>query len=108
MTLSYPRACWILVVTGTFESLLIYTGFAVVLFSGVSVAALYVLRRPHAVEAVVLPGVGGRVLLLTFVAASLVIVVNALWRSPGPAVAGLLVILAGVPIFYGLRRRGDS
>jgi hypothetical protein len=41
------QAMWsgILVVSGTFEQLLTYTGFAVVLFAGIAVLALFVLRR---------------------------------------------------------------
>jgi hypothetical protein len=37
--------------------------------------------------------------------ASAAMVFNAVWRSPGPSAAGLLVILAGVPLYWFFRRR---
>ncbi len=99
------QALWsaVLVLTGAFEALLIYTGFAVVLFSAVAVSALYVLRRQHKASAA--PGWGRRILPMIFVAFSLVVVVNALLRSPLPSLAGLLVISAGLPVYGWLRRR---
>lgn len=99
------QALWsaVLVLTGAFEALLIYTGFAVVVFSAVAVSALYVLRRQHNASAA--PGWGRRILPMIFVAFSLVVVVNALLRSPLPSMAGLLVISAGLPVYGWLRRR---
>ena len=43
-----------------------------------------------------------------FAAASLLIVLNALWRSPSTSGAGLLVILAGLPVYMlmGRARQG--
>ena len=44
-----------------------------------------------------------------FVVASLLIVVNAIYRNPGPSGAGLLVMAAGIPLYMWLtRRRGLS
>lgn len=99
------QAVWsaVLVLTGTFEDLLIYTGFSIVLFSGVAVAALYVLRRRH--EGQQKLGFGRRVLPMAFIIVSLVVVVNALVQSPMPSIAGLLVISTGIPVFWWLRRR---
>ncbi|MFQ5572050.1 MAG: APC family permease [Rhodothermales bacterium] len=101
------QAVWsaVLVLTGTFEDLLVYTGFAIVLFSAVAVSALYVLRRTHAADGMPLRGPGQRVLPLLFIAFSLVVVVNALYGSPLPSAAGLLVISAGIPVYWWLRRR---
>ena len=98
------QAVWsaVLVLTGTFEDLLIYTGFAVVLFSAVAVAALYVLRRRQAAASP--PGFIRRILPMCFVGFSLLVVVNALVRSPWPSVAGLLVIGAGLPVYLWVRR----
>jgi APA family basic amino acid/polyamine antiporter len=42
-----------------------------------------------------------------FVVSSLLIVLNDLWSQPGPALAGLLVIGAGVPLYWLLRRRAQ-
>ena len=104
------QAGWsaLLVLTGTFEDLLIYTGFAVVLFSAVSVASLFVLRRKYASAPAFRPSLGRHVLPVLFIGFSLVVVANALVRSPLPSFAGLLVILTGVPVFWWLHQKRGS
>ena len=103
------QAIWsgVLVVSGGADALIRYTGFAVVLFSGVAVAALFVLRarEPHA------PGsfsaLGYPVAPAIFVVASLLIVLNAMYSDPRPSGVGVLIILAGVPLYaIFARRRG--
>lgn len=95
----------ILVLSGTFEQLLIYTGFAVVLFSGVAVLALFVLRRRTASRE--RPRMGWQYPLAPalFVIASLGMVVSALRERPVPSLAGMAVIAAGVPIYLWWRKR---
>jgi APA family basic amino acid/polyamine antiporter len=106
----------LLVLSGGANALTTYTGFAVVLFSGVAVVSLFILRsrepdapRPfHAWGYPVAPAI--------FAVASLAIVTNALWAdlvtpirtgTPwGPAAAGLIIIGLGVPLYYFFRRRG--
>ncbi|MGH9493083.1 MAG: APC family permease [Terriglobales bacterium] len=96
----------LLVVSGKFEQLLIYTGFAVVLFSGVAVLALFVLRRRHPQEAEQLQAWGYPVAPALFVAACLAMVLNAVWERPGPSAAGLAVMAAGVPVYLWWKKRG--
>ena len=43
-----------------------------------------------------------------FTAMSAAMVVNAVWRDPGPSAAGLVVIGCGVPIYYLLRGRSAA
>jgi APA family basic amino acid/polyamine antiporter len=97
-----------LVLSGTFEQLLTYTGFAVVLFAGIAVAALFVLRRRHPqaerpFRVPIYP-----VVPAAFVAASAAMVAYAVWGAPGPALAGVLCIAAGIPVFWWSARRGTS
>ena len=94
-----------LVLTGTFDQLVEYTGFAVVLFAGVAVTALFVLRRREPFADRPFRAWGYPVAPLVFVAASVMMVVNAVWRSPGPSAAGLAIIVAGVPMFVLFRWR---
>ena len=111
------QAVWstLLVMSGGATALTTYTGFAVVLFSGVAAAALFVLRvrepdapRPYKTMGYpVVPGI--------FVLASLAIVVSALWTDLvvpfragtdlGPSAAGLLVIALGLPLYAAFRLR---
>jgi APA family basic amino acid/polyamine antiporter len=76
-----------------------YTGFAVVLFSGVAVLAVFVLRRrePGAVRP--FKALGYPLAPALFVIASALMVVNEIWNQPGPALAGVAIILAGFPVY---------
>ena len=90
----------VLIMSSTLAQLVSYTGFAVVLFAGVAVAALFVLRRRHPHEIRPFKAWGYPVAPAVFVLASLVMVANEIVRNPGSSVAGLSVILAGVPVYY--------
>ncbi len=111
------QALWstLLVMSGSAMALTTYTGFAVVLFSGVAAAALFVLRvrepdapRPYRT-------MGYPVIPAIFVLASFAIVVSALWTDLvvpvrtgtdfGPSAAGLLVIALGLPLYAAFRLR---
>ena len=98
----------ILVLTGTFSQLVEYTGFAVVLFSGVAVSTVFVLRRRHPHVRRSFRAWGYPFAPLVFSLASLLMVVNAIWRSPGPSLAGLVVIASGLPMYLVFRRRARS
>jgi APA family basic amino acid/polyamine antiporter len=99
------QAAWssLLVLTAKADALVNYTGFSIVLFSGIAVAALFVLRardpraeRPFRAWGYPLaPGL--------YAVASALILVNGLWRDPGPTGAGALIILLGVPLFFWFR-----
>jgi len=98
------QSAWsiVLVLLGGFEQILIYTGFAIVLSSGATVTALYVIRRRRGLRkgllrTIAVPGV--------FFLASALMVVNAVYRAPKPSFIGLLVIAAGIPVFLFSRKR---
>jgi APA family basic amino acid/polyamine antiporter len=96
------QAIWasILVLCGSLSQLVGYTGFAVVLFAGVAVAALFVLRHrePNAerpFKALGYPFAPG-----FFVIASAFMIVAEFRREPEPTLAGLAVIAAGLPAYF--------
>jgi basic amino acid/polyamine antiporter, APA family len=95
----------LLVLTGGFAQLIEYTGFAVVLFSGIAGVALFELRRRYPDEPRPFRAWGYPLAPALFVGASALIVMNAVWRSPGPAGAGVIIILAGLPLYFWLQRR---
>lgn len=111
------QAAWatLLVLTGSATTLTTYTGFAVVLFAGLAVAAVFVLRAsepdaPRPFQALGYPIAPG-----IFAVASLLIVLNALWtdlvtplgsgQPLGPSAAGLFVIALGLPLYWWFARR---
>jgi APA family basic amino acid/polyamine antiporter len=111
----------LLVLTGTFEQLLLYTGFAVVLFSGLAVLALFLIRRrggfippeqndgrreaAPTTETTHFRCWGYPVTPAIFVLASLAMCVNAIQRDPRPSLAGLAVMAAGLPVYWWFRHR---
>ena len=100
------QSAWsaLLVLAGTFDQLLLYTGFAVVTFAGAAVTALFVLRWRDAAGARRVTWLGWAAPAV-FVAASGAMVVNAVWREPLASGAGLLLIAAGLPLYFIFRRR---
>jgi APA family basic amino acid/polyamine antiporter len=104
------QAIWssVLVLSGTLSELVTYTGFAVVLFSGVAVLAVFVLRRREPATERPFKALGYPLAPGFFVVASAVMVVYEIVNKPGPTVAGLAVIAAGVPIYFVFTRRARS
>src|SRR5204863_3676244 len=102
------QAIWsgLLVLSGTAETLTRYTGFAVILFSGVAVAALFVLRHQEPAAPRPFRAMGYPVAPAIFMAASLAIVINAVYRDPGTVLHGVAAIGLGVPLYawLGFRR----
>ena len=100
------QSAWssLLVLTGSFNQLIAYTGFAVVLFSGIAGVTLFVLRRHQPDEPREFRAWGYPLMPALFVAASALIVLNAIWRSPATSAAGIAIILAGLPLYAVFRR----
>jgi basic amino acid/polyamine antiporter, APA family len=101
------QAVWssVLVLSGGLSALVSYTGFAIVLFSGVAVFAVFVLRRRLPDAPRPFKALGYPVAPAVFVIASLLMVGNEIWNSPGPALAGLCVIATGIPLYLLLSAR---
>jgi len=95
----------VLVLSGTLSQLVAYTGFAVVLFAGVAVSAVFVLRRRDPDRLRPFSALGYPWAPATFVIASVAMVVNEVWRNPRPSVVGLALIAAGIPVYYAFRAR---
>lgn len=99
------QAAWsvVLVMTGSFEQILMYTGFAILLCSGAAVAGLFVVRReqlrsdPGLWLKMLVPGV--------FVIVCAAIVADVVVGDPKTALRGIVLILAGLPVFFWSRRR---
>ncbi len=89
----------LLVLTGTFERLLVYSGFVLTIFSALAVAAVMVLRlkapdlhRPFRIPLYPLPP-------LAYLAVAALIVTFALVERPVESVLAIGTVLAGVPFY---------
>ena len=95
----------ILVLTGSLDAIANYVGFAITLFAGTAVAAVFVLRKrepnaPRPFKALGYPWTPA-----IFVLVSLAIVLNAFYSDPELSGWGTLIILAGIPLYYFFSRR---
>jgi len=95
------QAAWssLLVLTATAETLVNYTGFAIVLFSGTAVVALFILRRREPDAPRPFRAWGYPLAPAIYAIASAAIIVNGLIAAPGPTGAGALIIAAGLPAY---------
>jgi len=98
----------VLVLLGTFEQIISYAIFIVVFFLGLTVAGIFLLRnRRKAGESVVLtPGYPVTPLVFLLLVATMLVLVAA--RSPRGALLGVVVVLAGLPVYEILRRRAQA
>jgi APA family basic amino acid/polyamine antiporter len=105
----------VLILTGSLDKLTTYVGFAITLFAGIAVAAVFVLRAREPEAPRPFKALGYPIAPAIFTAASALIVLNALWSDLvipilrdqpwGPAAIGLVVIAAGFPIYFFFQRR---
>lgn len=104
------QAAWsgLLVLTGGAGPLTRYTGFAVVLFAGVAVAAVFVLRLREREAEIPFRAWGYPWAPAIFVLSSAVIVVNSIASDPGPSLAGMAIMSAGIPLYLYFRRSAAS
>ena len=96
----------VLAMSGTFEQLFNYVIFGQWVFFGLTVGAVLVLRakRPELPRPVRVWGFPATPLV--FIAASVFIAVSALLTGFGNAMAGVALILLGVPVYLVWKRRG--
>ena len=101
------QATWstLLVLTAGADALVNYTGFAIVLFSGIAVTSLFVLRMREPEAERPFRATGYPLAPAIFVIASAAILINALNTQPETTRNGAIVMLAGVPLFLFLRAR---
>ena len=96
------QAVWasFLVLCGNLQQLVSYTGFAVVLFAGIAVLALFVLRRREPQAERPFKALGYPLAPGFFVIASAGAIVAEAIRLPDTTAAGLAVIAAGLPVYF--------
>jgi APA family basic amino acid/polyamine antiporter len=94
----------VLILSGSFERLLIYSGTVITIFSALAVGAVLILRRtepdlPRPYRTPLYPFVP-----VFFIVMSMVIVWNAVSERPLEAGLGLATVLAGTPLYLVWRR----
>ena len=95
----------ILVALGSFEQIIAYFFFVVVLFLGITVAGLFVIRHRPAQSASAILTPGYPVTPVAFLVLVAVMLVLLAVRSPREAVLGCVVVAAGSPVYSWIRKR---
>ena len=95
----------LLILTGSLDSLGNYVGFAITLFLGVAVAAVFVLRAREPQAPRPFKALGYPWTPAIYVVVSALIVVNAFYSAPRVTGVGTLIILAGIPLYLFFTRR---
>jgi APA family basic amino acid/polyamine antiporter len=95
----------ILVLTGSFETLVSFAMFAAFIFYGLTVPGVIILRRKYPDRERPYRMWGYPVTPLAFTAVAAWFVINTLISTPGPAVTAILIIASGIPVYYVWRAR---
>jgi APA family basic amino acid/polyamine antiporter len=96
-------AC-LLVLLGSFDTIISYFIFVVVIFIGLTVASLFVFRRRDSMNNAVALTPAYPVPPLVFLLLTVLILVLLGGRRPLEAVLGVAVVLLGLPVYYFIRR----
>jgi APA family basic amino acid/polyamine antiporter len=104
------QAVWatVLILSGSLDSLGKYVAFAITLFAGVAVAAVFVLRAREPNAPRPFKAIGYPLTPAIFVLFSAVMVINAIYREPQVTGVGLALIAAGIPLYFWFTRRAKS
>jgi APA family basic amino acid/polyamine antiporter len=101
----------VLCISGTYNDLLNYVIFAVLVFYVLTIVGLFVLRRTHPNAERPYRAVGYPVLPAIYIVMALFIDVVLLRYKPEFTWPGLIVVLLGIPVYYawsGRSRRGNT
>ena len=94
-------AIWsaVLALTGSYDKLTDWAIFSLWLFYGLTAGALIILRRKRSTTETAFRVPGYPVTPLLFIAVTTLIVVNTLYTAPIPTLAGISVMLLGLPFY---------
>jgi APA family basic amino acid/polyamine antiporter len=97
----------LLILSGTFEQLLVYSGLVLSLFMALTLSSIFRLRRtiaagPRQYRAPLYPFLPAALVIGAFA-----LVVYSLTQRPTESLYGAMTVLSGIPIYYFWRRRHD-
>ncbi len=97
----------VLTLSGTYGDLLDYVIFAALLFYALTVAGLFILRRTRPEVARPYRAIGYPLVPAAYIGVTGLILIDLLVMKPGYTWPGLLIVAAGVPVFYVWNRLAD-
>jgi len=104
------QAVWtcILCISGSYNQLLNYVIFAVLIFYVLTIVGLFVLRRTRPNAERPYKAVGYPVLPAIYIIMALYIDVVLLLYQPQYTWPGLIIVLLGIPVYFAWSRRGPA
>ena len=104
------QTCWasLLILSGTFEQLVIYSGLVLAFFMALTLSAIFRLRSMHGEDPLSYRIPFYPVLPAILVLGALSIVCSSILQRPGEAMYGAVTVLAGIPVYMIWRRRGSA
>jgi basic amino acid/polyamine antiporter, APA family len=98
----------ILLWTSTFEKVLMFTGFTMALFTSISVIGVFVLRGKKNIGTYTYKTTGFPVTPVIFLALNGWMIIYLLKERPVESFAGLGILLAGIIVYYFIKRRPQN
>jgi len=101
------QAVWasVLVLSGTFEQLITFVMFAIIVFWMVTAASVFELRKKYPEMPRPYKTWGYPVIPIVFILATLGIIINTIVEQPQESLTGLAIILIGVPVYFFWQRK---
>lgn len=97
----------LLIVSGTFEQLLVYSGLVLSFFMALTLSSIFRLRRAHPVEIQQYQAPLYPFLPITLVCGAAALVISSMLERPVESLYGATTVLSGIPLYY-YWRRADS
>ncbi|MGZ3742653.1 MAG: APC family permease [Pseudobdellovibrionaceae bacterium] len=98
----------IFALSGTFDQLTDYVVFASWIFYALVSSSVFAFRRSHPEVARPYKTLGYPYLPILFLICALLLIVNTAWSMPKESTIGLVLILAGVPFYYFMKKSPGS
>jgi len=95
----------VLVLSGKYEELFDFVIFGSWILYGMATASVFVLRRTHPDLARPYRTIGYPAVPLVFLAGATVLEISTLWATPRQSIAGIVLILIGLPFYFHWRSR---
>jgi APA family basic amino acid/polyamine antiporter len=101
------QSAWgcVLALSGTFDQITFYSIFALWLFFGVTVGAVFVLRRKMPDVERPYKALGYPVVPALFILVAAWLVINAIVTTPVESLVGLFLVAVGLPVYLYFRKR---
>jgi len=101
------QAIWasVLVLSGSFEQLITFVMFAIIVFWMVTAASVFKLRKKYPEMTRPYKTWGYPVIPIVFILATLGIIINTIIEQPQESLTGLGIIIIGIPVYFFWERR---